>query len=237
MEDRTLTGIVTRTYAYRENDLLVHGVSPQLGRFSVVARGAKKSQKRFAGLLATFNELELHVSWRTRVPTLESAVLLRDHPRLGQDWPRFCQASCLAELAESFSAEDHADPAIHAALARTLDRMESGEPDPRGFPGFMLEILHAAGVAPHTRGCLRCGGTGAARLHRWSLRDGGLLCVDCLRPEDRADTLMPLSPPAMAFLTGGTPLEPHTGAELQRLLGRFAAFQLGRELRSARWLG
>ena len=86
--------------------MIVHGISPDVGRFSVMARGAKGSRRRFVGRLAVFNELEMRLGGAGNLPTLTEVSLIASFPGLSLDYQRFCRVSYLAETAEAVHSHD-----------------------------------------------------------------------------------------------------------------------------------
>ena len=54
--------IVLRAVEYGESDLIAHLLMPDIGRLTVIAKYARKSQRRFPGSLDLFNHLRVRVS-------------------------------------------------------------------------------------------------------------------------------------------------------------------------------
>ncbi|RYF11185.1 MAG: hypothetical protein EOO40_03775, partial [Deltaproteobacteria bacterium] len=63
---RSLDGIVLHLAAFGEAHRLVEVLTPQEGRLTVVARGARASRRRFAGILELFGQLRLQVQGGTQ---------------------------------------------------------------------------------------------------------------------------------------------------------------------------
>ncbi|MCZ6822253.1 MAG: DNA repair protein RecO, partial [Deltaproteobacteria bacterium] len=57
LEFRT-RALVLRTFDLAESDRLVHLYTEDLGRVSAIAKGARRSQRRFPGTLEIFNLLD-----------------------------------------------------------------------------------------------------------------------------------------------------------------------------------
>ena len=55
-------GIVVGHVDYGEADRIVHLLTPEQGRVAAMARGARKSRKRFGGALDLGNRIRTHIS-------------------------------------------------------------------------------------------------------------------------------------------------------------------------------
>ncbi|MBC7973578.1 MAG: DNA repair protein RecO, partial [Myxococcales bacterium] len=77
-------GVVLRTAPLRESDLLVTLYTNVHGRVSAVARGARKSQRRFAGALSllVLGRYQLGRKPRGELWSLESADVVREWTQL-----------------------------------------------------------------------------------------------------------------------------------------------------------
>src|ERR1700733_12784807 len=93
-------GVVLRTTALRESDLLVVLYTSSHGRISAVARGARKSQRRFAGALSllVLGRYQLGRRPRGELWALESADVVREWTQLSTDVVAVAHASYAAEL-------------------------------------------------------------------------------------------------------------------------------------------
>ncbi|MEY4616312.1 MAG: repair protein RecO [Pseudomonadota bacterium] len=79
--------IVLRTIAYRDSDLIIHGLNPQGAKVSYLAPGAKRSRRRFGGgVLEPTNYIEVVYQPNSKVSgslrRLQEAQVLKDFPGL-----------------------------------------------------------------------------------------------------------------------------------------------------------
>src|SRR3954454_17047747 len=93
-------GVVLRTTPLRESDLLVVLSTDVHGRLSAVARGARKSQRRFSGALQllVLGRYQLGRRPRGELWGLESAEVEREWNQLASDVFAVAHASYIAEL-------------------------------------------------------------------------------------------------------------------------------------------
>ena len=75
------TGIVLRTRPLTETSLIVEWLTPDLGRLSAVAKGARRPKSAFRGQIDLFYQAEFSFvrSNRSELHTLREARLLNPH--------------------------------------------------------------------------------------------------------------------------------------------------------------
>lgn len=234
--------LVLRTIDFGESDRVVHLLTPASGRLTAMAKGARRSVKRFSGSLDVLNRLRIELAPRRRagaMARLEQARLLDWHPGLRRSAARFALAGYLAELLDRLAPEG-ASAGEAGALYRfgvaALQAVEALAPDARLRVLLELRALDALGFRPELARCVRCGGEPVG----FHVPEGGVLCRACgLRGEGmlpvRRGTLRTLEQALRLELgqldrlaLGATAL-----AEAHLLVSRFQRFHVGVELRSA----
>ncbi len=241
-----------RAVDFGESDRIVHLLTPAFGRLPVIAKGARRSRRRFPGTLDLFNQLAVQVV-RTRpsvLARLEGARLLRTFEAIRAESGRFALGCYLLELLDRLAPEGGAarDLARLFAFARAAHEwLDRESPTERTRVLLELRALDALGLRPELLRCVRCGkplpASGSAPLP-FAVGEGGPLCPGCadtggvatlpvhlgtLRALDRALSF-PLDQLGRLAL-GGDAL-----AEAQRLVTRFLGFHVGIELQSRRIL-
>ena len=100
MVSQSTPAIVLRAVNYGEADRIVTLFGRDTGRISALARGARKSQKRFAGGLGLCAVGEAWVRERARadLATLERFDVAESHQAFGTDVARMAHAAYGAEL-------------------------------------------------------------------------------------------------------------------------------------------
>ncbi|MEW6273117.1 MAG: DNA repair protein RecO [Thermodesulfobacteriota bacterium] len=188
MRVESTPAIVLRTREFGESDKIVTVLSRSAGKFSGIAKGAKRSQRRFPGTLEIFSHVLLDYRRRphAELAFLERATLLHPWPRLLDSLERFTAASHVVELADKMTVESEVGDDLYGVVAATLARLQAGEPGPATLRLFELAALSASGYRPELvrcRGCRRslAGDRGPVRLVG-SL--GGLLCSLCRAQEE-----------------------------------------------------
>lgn len=180
--------IVLRTREYGESDKIVTVLSRAAGKFSGIAKGAKRSQRRFPGTLEIFSHVTLDYKRRphSELAFLDRAVLLQPWPRLLNTLERFTAASHVVELADKLTVESEVGDDLYGIVTSTLARLNAAEPGPATLRLFELAALHASGYRPELvvcRGCTRplVSDRGPVRLVGGL---GGVLCSQCRAREE-----------------------------------------------------
>ncbi len=248
--------LVLRVVEHGESDLIVRLLHPRAGRMTAIAKGARRSRRRFPGTLDVFNLLHVVVRRRRRTGMgfLEQARLCSPHLGLRRDARRYALASYLLELLDRMAPEDaHGDDAARIfAFARGAMGVLAGddgsaEIDLRMWLLLELRALDALGLRPELGRCVRCGKlpptSGSVRLD-FHIADGGLVCSRCRT--DREGPTVPVHLGTLKALQQGLDCElgrlgrlalgGQALAEAQQLLFRFQRFHVGMELRSERFL-
>jgi DNA repair protein RecO (recombination protein O) len=241
--------LVLRAVDYGESDLVVHLLVPADGRLTAIAKGARRSTRRFPGLLDLFNHLRVEVERPRRgsLARVEHARLIEPFLGLRRDPRRFALGCYLLELLDRLAPEGGARGDLERLFAFARDALASLErmqPDRRARVLLELRALAALGLRPELRRCVRCGrepsGSGPVSFH---VPEGGPICRSCERPGDAGvavhlGTLRALERGASLPLAQMERLALPASAleEALRLLDRFQRFHVGLALRSRDFL-
>jgi DNA repair protein RecO (recombination protein O) len=241
--------LVLRAVDFGESDLVVHLLVPAAGRLTAIAKGARRSTRRFPGLLDLFNHLRVEVERPRRgsLARLEHGRLIQAFMGLRTDSRRFALGCYLLELLDRLAPEGGARQDLERLFAfavEALASLEHVQPDRRARVLLELRALAALGLRPELRRCVRCGreaaGTGPVAFN---VPEGGPVCRSCERPGDAGvavhlGTLRALERGASLPLAHmeRLALPPAALEEALRLLDRFQRFHVGLALRSRDFL-
>ncbi len=139
---------------YRESDRLLRLFTLEHGPLTALARGAKRSCKRFGGALEPFSRLEAELSIRDQgLSIIHSASTIVTIQTLFRDLDRFAQAAYACELADRFLPEHLPNPRLFRLLAIYLEQLGADEILPlsamRRF--FEINLLNILGYRPDLR--------------------------------------------------------------------------------------
>lgn len=202
MQEQITPAIVLFARTHGESDKIVTFVSRDWGKVQGIAKGAKRSTRRFVNVLEPFT----HVRLRFRPGKRSDLVFvvaceLLDTPRsLAQDLDKFAAASYLVELADKLVAGREAGEEVYTLLRDGLfDLDRSPFLPPLLLVGYELHLLTRVGYAPRLSRCQGCG----LRLQEMTEvaflpRSGGVTCTCCWRGEG---PVMRISREAVGILT------------------------------------
>ncbi len=236
MPEYRTRGLVLRTFDQGESDRLVHLYSEAAGRISAIAKGARRSRRRFPGTLELFSLIDVRLvdPPRSSLMRLESAVLERSFEGLTRHLGSYAIACQLLEILDRFTGEREANPELFQFAEGVLGVLEEEPPDRLLALLVVTKTLSRLGYRPQLLDCAVCGEPPVA----FAPRDGGAVCAHHALGEDGR-----VAPGLLRALEAGirTPLRARQGlgldaravAEAERLMERFFHFHVGFELRTA----
>ena len=233
--------VVLHSFDYLESSRIFRMVTRDGGVRSVLAKGARRSARRFGSALDLFAQgtAQLYAKPGRDLDTLSGFDVVRARPMLAEDLGRFTGASAIAELTLRFG-RDGDDSALFDAVVRALDTLSAavGDETLTATLASAWHIIAELGFAPTLDICGEC----QAELPpdatvRFNHRSGGALCQRCGRLAPAGRVLPPEARYALrGFLVGhaGLPLADAAARAHQRLLREFLAEHLtdGRPLRA-----
>ncbi len=174
--------IVLRTTGVRESDLVVVLLSADRGRVETIARGARKSRRRFPGGLPVGARGEAEVRpGRGALGNLERFEFTRDNSAIGKDLKRFGFVSYLCEITDQLVSGHGIEEAIYDALDDALDEVLGQDPDPETLRSYELKLLDHLGLLPSLSSCCACGvevEVAPAQGVAYDIPRGGVLCPE-----------------------------------------------------------
>jgi DNA repair protein RecO (recombination protein O) len=175
--------IVLHSFDYLESSRILRLLTREAGVRSVLARGARRSQRRFGAALDLYaqGEAELHTKPGRDLDTLGGFDLTRARPQLAAHLERFNGAAAIAEMALRF-AHAGADPDLFDAVVLALDDIAAADGSAARDTtlGAAWRILAALGVAPTIDACAECrSSVPADEPALFSHPAGGVVCARC----------------------------------------------------------
>lgn len=147
--------IVLRNIKFGESDLVVHGLNPFGARMNFLARGGLKSKKRFGGgVLEPTHYIEVtykpgRAGDDEPLHTLQEAQVLKEFPKLRQDYSRIEAALYLLKIVSKLGQHGVVDsPELFNLLGNALTAAETSGDLEKLKVHFELKLLAAQGVLP-----------------------------------------------------------------------------------------
>lgn len=180
-----MRAVVLRSVDFGDSDRIVTLLTDQLGRIAVMARGARKSQRRFGASLEPFALIEASIALGSgEVSRLAEARVIRAFPRLLGSLDAMREAGRALELVRRIAPQREGEPRLLAcveALFAELDQAVASGSSHRGaFARSSLRALAVVGLQPRLDVCVGCGRApepGQAAL--FDPGRGGIVCRSC----------------------------------------------------------
>jgi DNA repair protein RecO (recombination protein O) len=144
------TGIILRTRPLTETSLIVHWLTPLLGRLATVAKGARRNRSQFLGKLDLFYRADFSFS-RSRssdLHTLREVRLQDTRNALREDLRRLRQAAYAAAFVEQATETETPLPDVFDLMTGFLDCLGLQPPSPQLVFAFELKMLQELGLKP-----------------------------------------------------------------------------------------
>jgi len=241
----TTQAIVIRSLNYGESDKIITFCTRDFGKLKGIAKGARRSKKRFQNVLGLFSHLRLLFFDREGMGLVrvESGDLLQSFPRIREDLRKIYYGNYYLELMNEMAGEREANPEAFDLLLSFLTDLDAMAPEEERLRMFEIRMLSLFGYRPYL---IRCGlckrdweelkETPAAFF---SLGKGTLICGICAK---NGMELVSLSLGTARLIDHVSQVEisklgrvrftSQALAESQAILPRFIAHQVGKELKS-----
>ncbi len=159
--------------------------SKDLGKISAVAKGARKSRKRFGGALDPFTLIEVSLAkgrGSSHMYRLAEATQIDSHHGLASNLERLGSAAFILELVRELTPEHEPDPRIFDLICETFALLSSDTQFNTHCLTIcaVLRILALGGLAVAASRCNACGSQVPERRRvLFDARRGGIICTPC----------------------------------------------------------
>jgi DNA repair protein RecO (recombination protein O) len=233
---------VLRTLPYSESDLIVSFYSRDFGKIKGIAKGAKRSKKRFANVFEPFSLTSAIFSRKNRdtLALIEACDVTEHFDTIRRDMGKTLIASYFIDLVDQFSPEGKANEKVFQLLEDFLAVLNRKSPSEVFVRFFELRLLAAAGFEPVIEHCIICKTPVTnGNLYYFHAHEGGIKCSACSKTKNYEQ---PISTGTIRTLLLGKEAEMDKiqcvamndalAAESRKLLVNFIAHILGREVKS-----
>lgn len=180
MLEKECQAVILGVMDYAEADKIVTLFSMEHGKVRGLARGAKRSRKRFGGALEPFARLQLQLKLKEGLSTLVGADIIGIYPHIRQDLQKIAHAAYACELIDQLVAEGEQNLRLFRLLTAYLAHLDGAAADQCNRRFFEVNLLKVLGYQPELAHCHSCNVdlTSLAQL-RFSPATMALLCCSC----------------------------------------------------------
>ena len=177
--------LLLRRVEYGESDLVLTLLTERVGKVSALARGARKSTKRFAGALEPMHTLLVELDERpgAELLTLASATLKVPRARIMSNLAAMEAAGKALSWVRRAAPPRTPEEAPYAVLNRLLDQLSAANGDDAvalSLAEAGLLLLSAFGWGIDFERCVRCGRQASPEQSASvDAARGGLICRSC----------------------------------------------------------
>ncbi|HEU4400526.1 MAG TPA: DNA repair protein RecO [Candidatus Polarisedimenticolia bacterium] len=205
---RESEAFVLRSQPLGESDRVVTFLTRKVGKLRGVAKGARRSHRRFGSNLEPLSRVRLSYFERegADLTRIESAELLESFYRLQEDPVRGAVLACCAEVADAFAREQQEDDAFFRLLHAVLLAVRNGLDLHWAQRYFEIWTLRLHGVLPSLESCPACGKRLSAQGARYNRDGSGMACGRCAGAPRPGDITLPATTlSAAAEILAGPP--------------------------------
>lgn len=174
------TAVVIHVADQGESDKLITFYSPQLGKFKAIAKGAKRSIKRFVNKLELFTLLSISFHDQYSIPILSEADLINSYLALRRNYSSYIQAMLICELIRNWTHENDGDEMLFRYIIWVFAQLNSNNSSNNHLLLFLVKFYNQLGYQPNITVCSSCGQL-TPEISPFSFRPsiGGILCKLC----------------------------------------------------------
>jgi DNA repair protein RecO (recombination protein O) len=240
---------VIRSLNYGESDKIVTFFTKEFGKLKGIAKGARRSRKRFQNALGLFSHLRLIFFDKEGLGLVraESCDILHSFPKIKEDLKKILYGNYYLELVNEMAGEREVNREAFDLLLFFLSNLEEMDLREEKLRIFEIRMLSLFGYRPNMRRCNLCKrdweDSKEIPVVFFSLERGALLCERC---SGTWNHLIPLSLGTARLIEKISQTELskverlkftlQASCESRELLPKFISYQLGKELKSLKAL-
>lgn len=176
--------IVLSTRDHGESDRLVTFHSAGHGRLRGIAKGARRSRKRFANVFEPCSLVRLECREKNSYLWIEACSLVEPYLPMREDIERWAYAALFSEVVLEMVPEGEPHPAPFFLHKETLDRLERDKDPQHVLLLALLRFQLLMGYMPALVECQICRrALKTARKWFWQPAQGKLVCTDHFSPD------------------------------------------------------
>ena len=185
MSSFSTPAIVLRRIDFGDYDFIITLFTLSKGKISVIAKSAKKSTKRFSGILELFSILDVvcSIGRRKGLPVLQEATLTHAFPSIRSKIIKTAYASYWAELINQWMEEGQKQVQLFNLFQYVLQELDIDHTSEAALSIlFQIRFMTIAGLDPDLNHCIICRADlenmGKNRI-KFDLSRGGIICDGC----------------------------------------------------------
>ncbi|HSH95540.1 MAG TPA: DNA repair protein RecO [Roseimicrobium sp.] len=146
----TTSGLILRIRPLSDTSLIVHWLTPDLGRLATVAKGARGAKSSFRGKLDIFYHCDLSFarSRRSDLHALREVMLKETHGKLRTDWGALQQAAYAVSFLEKNTETETPVPEVYDLITGYITHLAAKGASKSLVPAMEWKFLEVLGLTP-----------------------------------------------------------------------------------------
>ncbi|PAB58919.1 DNA repair protein RecO [Anaeromicrobium sediminis] len=192
--------IVLRKKVFGENEALLTIFSKKIGKVQSVVRGFKKTKGKGSSNIQAFTYGEFMLYKGKNLYQISQVDFKKSFHKIHEDVIKLSYGSYILELTESSIIEGENNPKLFNLLIDFLDILGNKKVDVETLvKAYEVKLMLYAGYMPVLTECVSCGNPNDSS-YKFSSRQGGILCRQCLNKDSYAMNISSLSINVMRYL-------------------------------------
>lgn len=173
-------GLVLRYADYKEADRVVVMLTPELGKLTVSARGARKPKSRLLAGAQLFCHADYHLFKFNEAYTMSQVELKDSFFNVRNDINKLAYATYIMNLTEEAAPPDERAHKLYRLVLDALKFFAYSEINAQDIVhAFEIKLIDILGYRPVLNNCSSCGGSCNNYKTIFSITDGGIVCENC----------------------------------------------------------
>ena len=192
-------GVITKTMDYLESSKIVTCFTPDQGKISLIAKGARRSKSRIGGSLDLLQHISIvYYHKETReIQTLSQVETIRSFFLMQKNLKKLWYGMAVIELINKLEIVKEPNQWLFRQTLDTLSGLEKSNLPALLLYQFIWRWLENSGFHPKLRHCLKCGRAPAGERVKFLIARGGFVCADC---REEGESGLVISPKSIKLL-------------------------------------
>lgn len=237
--------IVLKRSNLGEADRLLTLYTPHLGKYRVIAKGARRPTSRKAGHLELLSHSKLLLAKGRSLDIVTQAETVNAFSKLREDLSKTSRAYYIIELIDRFTGEGIENYPLFELLLQVLTWLNDQTDVELITRFYELRLLKLVGYQPQLFNCVRCHDMIKPGNNHFSVSEGGAVCSCCAQrfPELSAQPIPVNSLKVLRYLQKHTleesyhlPLNRELHKDLEKIMLKYITYHLERNLKSVEFI-
>jgi DNA repair protein RecO (recombination protein O) len=181
-------GLIIRVMDYLESSKIVTCFTPDYGKISLLAKGARRPKSRLGGSLDLLQHVAVvYYQKDTReLQTLSQVDVITSFQSFQSDLKILSFGLGILELVNKLELSKNPNPKLFYHSLEALNGLEESKNQELVFYQFIWKWLEGAGFHPKLRRCLSCLQIPNTKFVKFSISEGGYYCQNCSIPVENS---------------------------------------------------